>query len=359
MLHILLTILKIIGILLLVIIGLVLLILACVLFVPIRYGAFIKCSESSGKDLSVRLKVTYLLHIISLSIVYKDKVIDKELKIFGFQTNLLNRGKEKDDSHSDQGDSNSGQKEGTSGKIANLRKKLDVRKKEEDDQIEIVESNFLDRTSGWFGDGVTPHHEENTVHEENIAHEDSTADEENNAHEDDSHKENLFVRVKNKIIQIIHKIKYQFHNICGKIKNVRESIGNLREKAHKLKKKADSYKEFLTHDNTKLTLAFVKGELVKVLKHIRPKKVKGFIRFGLGDAYNTGRVLGIIYAVLRGGRKNFNIYADFDNKVLETDIEIKGRMQIYYFVFIAVRIYLNEEFKKLLQRKKELDSKKI
>lgn len=341
MLHILLTILKIIGIVLLVIVGLILLILACVLFVPIRYGAFIRCNESNGKDLSAKVKVTYLLHIISLSVFYKEKKIDTELRICGFKTNLFDRIKGKDDSKSG---------ENTAENKKNSKKRFNDKKKEkngtelqtaeyDEDEVEIIESNFMDD----FDNGT------NRIHEK--------GENGNNELGADAAEQNVENKIKNKITQIISKIQYQFHNIYGKIKKAKENIGNLKEKAGKLKEKADSIKEFIKDDNTKLTFEFVKGQLKKVLNHISPKKVKGYIRFGFDDAYNTGRVLGVVYAVLRGGKENLNIYADFDNKVFETDIEMKGRMQIYYFVIVAVRIYRNSEFKKLLQRKKEFDSK--
>ena len=98
MIHILLTILKIIGIILLVIIGLILAILLCVLFVPVRYKAKIDYQEGKP-DISVN--VSYFLHAISVNAVYRDKKISKVLKIFGFKTKFLGDSDEADDNSRD------------------------------------------------------------------------------------------------------------------------------------------------------------------------------------------------------------------------------------------------------------------
>ena len=71
MLHILFLILKIIGIILLSILGIVLTLIVVVLFVPIRYRAKIETTDGV-KKLRVEAKVTWLLHLISAHVAYKE-----------------------------------------------------------------------------------------------------------------------------------------------------------------------------------------------------------------------------------------------------------------------------------------------
>ena len=71
MLHIILLILKIIGIVLLCILGIIILALFCVLFVPVRYR--IEVMRKEGEDeppVDVRVKVTWLLHLLNILIRY-------------------------------------------------------------------------------------------------------------------------------------------------------------------------------------------------------------------------------------------------------------------------------------------------
>ena len=63
MLHILLLILKVIGIILAVIVGIILLLAAIFLFVPIRYDISAKC-DGSVEGLKAKIKVTWLLHLV-------------------------------------------------------------------------------------------------------------------------------------------------------------------------------------------------------------------------------------------------------------------------------------------------------
>ena len=82
---VLLLILKIIGIILLILLGLILLILAVVLFVPVRY----QVSGSIGEKTTVRIAVTWLLHVVHLkdciSILHKSFYNKKALTFFIFK----------------------------------------------------------------------------------------------------------------------------------------------------------------------------------------------------------------------------------------------------------------------------------
>ena len=84
MLHIILIILKIIGIVLLSIVGIILLAIACVLFVPVRYRIRLTREEGEGKPpVAVYVKITWLLHLINVLIRYPaDVMIRARIMIF-------------------------------------------------------------------------------------------------------------------------------------------------------------------------------------------------------------------------------------------------------------------------------------
>lgn len=100
MLHIILLILKIIGIILLCILGIVLLVIITVLFVPVRY----KIDFSIYEYGSIKCRVSWLLHIISVNVGYgKQKNgemgLYKNIKLFGI--NLLGIRKKSHDKKND------------------------------------------------------------------------------------------------------------------------------------------------------------------------------------------------------------------------------------------------------------------
>ena len=80
MLHILLTILKIIGIVLAVIIGLVLLIICVVIFAALRYEVTAS-GDGDVKSLSANVKFRWLFRLISGYISYQEEKLDWQVKI--------------------------------------------------------------------------------------------------------------------------------------------------------------------------------------------------------------------------------------------------------------------------------------
>lgn len=80
MLHIILGILKIIGVLLLVILLLILLLLSFLLFAPVRYGM----SGEFYEEVRGEVRVTWLFRIFSVSATFLGKNVKYSMKIFGF-----------------------------------------------------------------------------------------------------------------------------------------------------------------------------------------------------------------------------------------------------------------------------------
>ena len=89
MLHVLLQILAILGIILLCILGLLILVLLLILFVPIRYKAM---GKKDAENQEIHVKVSYLLHILSVCYDLYGKESDLRIKIFGIR---LKSGKKK------------------------------------------------------------------------------------------------------------------------------------------------------------------------------------------------------------------------------------------------------------------------
>ena len=72
MVHILLTILKITGIVLLALLVLLLLLLASILFAPVRYSGRIRKQEKGFEKMEIRGRVSWLLRAVSLSGAYEN-----------------------------------------------------------------------------------------------------------------------------------------------------------------------------------------------------------------------------------------------------------------------------------------------
>lgn len=318
MLHILLTILKIIGIILLVIIGLVLLICSCILFVPIRYSARVKYNETP--DICVR--VTYLLRLISIkyALIGKDKKIS--IKLFGIDISKFKRNKNR-----------------------NRKKKSKEKKSKENDLLEeeasidifeeVAEKRYIDKADEDLRKAAKENMKVKDDDIETVEEEFSKSTEESS---DKNRKTTLYEKIRNKIISVKNKFIYRFKSICGKIK---KAISKFKD-----------FKEFVQDKHTKAAFKLIKDELIKLLKYIKPRKIKGYLNFGFEDPSMTGKVLGVYYAIMKGCPKKFNLNPDFENKRLEADVFLKGRIRLYYVIYIVLRIYLNQDFKYVLKHNK-------
>lgn len=317
MLHILLTILKVIGIIILVLISLVILIIAAILFVPIRYSID-AIYDRKVKNLDFKIKITYLLHLISVKYIYKDDGLS--IKIFGIKTHFFDK-----------------ETKAMEEKINKETKMFEKMSSEIKDNMtempEVYEQlKKIDEERDRLAENVNKK-------EENIENNNKDNDTEENTEEFIKvEKQNIFLRIYSKIKAIIIKIKYRFIKFCDTIKKICKNVNDL--------------KEFISDDNTKEAFGFLKKETLILLKHIRPRRIKGYVHFGFDDPSYTGNLLGLIYMILRGSPKEFRINPDFENKVFDGEIHAKGRVQCYLLLIIGIRLYKNDNLKLLLERRR-------
>lgn len=318
MLHILLTILKVIGIIILVLISLVILIIAAILFVPIRYSID-AIYDRKVKNLDFKIKITYLLHLISVKYIYKDDD-GLSIKIFGIKTHFFDK-----------------EAKAMEEKINKETKMFEKMSSEIKDNMtempEVYEQlKKIDEERDRLAENVNKK-------EENIENNNKNNDTEENTEEFIKvEKQNIFSRIYSKIKAIIIKIKYRFIKFCDTIKKICKNVNDL--------------KEFISDDNTKEAFGFLKKEALILLKHIRPRRIKGYVHFGFDNPSYTGNLLGLIYMILRGSPKEFRINPDFENKVFDGEIHAKGSIQCYLLLIIGIRLYKNDKLKLLLERRR-------
>ena len=151
-------------------------------------------------------------------------------------------------------------------------------------------------------------------------------------------KQSFFKKLKKKIENIICKCKA----ICDKLKSIVNNI--------------NYYIELIKEEETKLIFGRVSGRVLKVLKSIRPRKLKADIIAGTGAPDTTGylmAVAGMLYPCL--GR-HVNITPDFDNTIFEGKIEFKGRITLFVLIIHGIKLYMDKELVNLISRFKREDA---
>lgn len=386
MIHILLLILKIIGIILLSVIGLLLLAVLSVLFVPVRY----KVKGDYHKEFTGKLHIGWFLNALRL-----DASFDKELKARArvlFFT-LYDSDKNKDEakagkSYNTSDTHSSGDKNRNKDKEKNVFD--DMKDETAGGDIAVSEAGSVKR-SGHEGDTQRT---EKPVEKKNEAEAGKTSDKKNvgqtegaecvgNAEKPPSEvkkAENATSVIVNKVNGetgvhsdgkisekqpditsakknpgIIACLKKRIHSLTDKIKSIikktKRKIRAVIRSKDKLKKKIDDIKMIINDEANKEMVRLLYSQLKALFKEIMPVKYKINIHYGCDDPYRTGQLLMYISVFYGLSGINMNITPDFNEKILEGDIYIKGRVRICKLLMIVFRVYRNKRFRELVLNK--------
>ena len=108
--------------------------------------------------------------------------------------------------------------------------------------------------------------------------------------------------------------------------------------------------------STMRALRVVLIRLRKLLRHIFPKKCAGHVVFGFEDPFQTGLVLAGVESLYPLWCRNLAVAPDFTRQKLDAEIRLSGRMIISYVVYQALRVWFDKDFKRVkafLKQEKE------
>lgn len=154
---------------------------------------------------------------------------------------------------------------------------------------------------------------------------------------------------------IIAHLKKRIYSLTDKVKSIikktKRKIRAVIRSKDKLKKKIDDIKMIINDEANKEMVRLLYSQLKALFKEIMPVKYKINIHYGCDDPYRTGQLLMYISVFYGLSGINMNITPDFNEKILEGDIYIKGRVRIYKLLMIVFRVYRNKRFRELVLNK--------
>ncbi|MCM1105008.1 MAG: DUF2953 domain-containing protein [Clostridium sp.] len=387
MIHILLLLLKIIGITLLSVLGLLILIVLAVLFVPIRYSLDLKAEERAGNDVSpqdgaeedgqtgtalkVRARVSWLLHLLHARAVY-DGAFGVVIRLFGIP---VRRMPSPEDHSSAPKEKRKKKKRPKNGHLVPGQKAAD------DDDREGGAETTADGGMGGSDYGspeavkndgagepaaggipanaggtdaahmsADGNQAENAAAQadsgaaQNDGAEPSETENEDTPEDGKTEKLSFFQKIARffrrladffRAVRVFFsKILYTIRNICGKIEHVKEQIGY--------------YCGVLKSEEGQKSIALVKRELGRLLRHIAPTKLTGSLTLGMEDPAATGQIVAILSMFYPIYGNNVSITPDFDEQCIRGSLYLKGRIRIFTLIRIAWRVYFNKDMKKFL-----------
>ena len=353
MLHVLLLILKIIGWILLGIIGLLLLLLLLILFCPIRYQADV--SYQGGKTLQAKAKVRYL--ILSVRVLYdqsreKDK-LKQEIRLLWFRLgkkkaeeaereveHLADEGFDDAwddidvDSDMDFDDADADSDMDSDDAVHKMSEKSQ-KHTEKTPEKPIGDYGKTDKTITEIPTITLPDVEEDTEPDEEPQIFD--LDEPDDLPEEEKKRSGRLKIVCQKVWEKLKKIWIFIRNHTpGKV--AERVADKIEKKTAAAKKKLRRLQKFWNLSCTVKTRDYLKKYIPRTLKHILPRKVKGYVHYGMDEPYKTGQVTGYLSLLPFVYQKGLSMQPDFEQKVLELDVKLKGRIRLGYLLRIVLNI---------------------
>ena len=85
----------------------------------------------------------------------------------------------------------------------------------------------------------------------------------------------------------------------------------------------------------------IKGifDKIKLLKHIFPQKVRGWIHFGTSDPAQTGEILGAVSILFAMYGQGVRVIPDFDQAVFEEKVELRGSLMGIILLILVIRVH--------------------
>ena len=362
MMHVILTILKIIGIILLVLLAILLTVFLLLLFVPMRYRLHVR----KQKDLlEIDGRMTWLLHLIRADLTVKQMHGKAVIRAAGFKLKTLYFLKKEEDTDSTTAES-------TAPNVAS-----EETASESEVPKPASEETIADSTAPKAAaeeptlKSTAPNAASEEPASENTAPKAASEEpaSENTAPKAASGKKtadntksktkpgllgrmmNLSARILNKVLGLILQIPQLPAEVYDKIDSIQDQLCR---KYDALQKKADPF--------LSIEAEHMLGKGIRYLRYLirgyAPRKITGYIRFGTGSPDLTGELTGLLYVLLPEAGTGYDIEPDFYELVLDTDTLATGQIRAYRLIWVGIRLILDKEFRTLLRQIRGKDKNK-
>ncbi len=351
MISVILTILKILGLILLILLGILILVVCLVLFIPVRYR--IEGDYQSSKA-TVSSRVTWLLHFVSARILmeYENAFsLHIAVRVLGIpifdNKKKAAKKKKKESKEADynpeepspdgtdteiqaastdnSGNSESNNEESASWQRSDLEElELEGTKVRETkgEESEILESKILE------SEILETEIEEAEIEEVEIEESKNEAD-----------KKSLFEKlyiIFGKFMQFIENIQYTFHKLCDTIVKIRDNL--------------NYYLDLLQKQSTTRAIGTCKTQLMRIAKSLSPQKFQVNLHLGFEDPAVLGEILavwGMLYPFHQG---RIDIVPEFGQTILEGDILLKGKISLFVYLKVALILFFDKNIKQLIKQ---------
>lgn len=322
--HILLVILKFIGLFLGSLLGLILALILIVLFAPFSYRAEGEAEEGTKK---VQARVSWLFAVITGRIRYDDNGLLWSVRILGF----LFAGNDKEF-------------------LEKKARKKEKKAKKEKAKSKTQESQTIKKVPGKAEEKSASEGKSPT--RENLP---ASPDLQKPKETVSKKKEERLDQVEEKKKESLRqKIERVFSSLKDKIRMLRDKVQSLKEKKEQIEETILAVRVFFAKPETKRVKdrLFLDGK--KMLLHILPRKFSGHVEFGLSDPCQMGQILAILGMLIPIYQDHLTVCPDFEEEKLCGSFFLKGRIIPGYLIGKGLVLFLNKEVRNTIKEGKQL-----
>ena len=315
----LLTILKVIGIILLVILLVIILILLLILLAPIRY----RFAGEYFEKPDVTATVKYFPVALKAFVSYRENKLEYTVRMFGGVI-LTN----------------------TNAKLSWLGRRIASGMSKEDDNV--AENDSITSNDSIAENDSINNSESNTgnaMFAENNDMADNEADAKGHDKEQAKGPDKKTKKAGRRPITDI---------ISEKIKDLKKKVIGLKEKLSTINKKKNDLIKVYNSKRFEKAKKDVISYIKALFKAIKPKRLEGRVHFGMDDPATTGEILGGLSLLLPLYDDHITILPDFDKQVIEGILKGYGSIRLWSIVKIALKAFFNKNLVKVSKKFKTI-----
>lgn len=368
---VLLTILKVLGIILLSILGLLLIIILLFLFVPFVYKIRVKYVD---KQLEAEGEVSFLFRLLRARAAYKDELSYEAKAAFFTLISSEKAGRDEEDGKEAHKESKAAdvKTEDTSLKTAEAKEgegvtstgitepeeaeeaKVETGTRQED-ETQTPKSTIVERELEAEADSKQVNNQPESIKQEDSNIEDGTQEDCKQAvcgQVNEENKAGKKAKSKKAKKQKSKKTKKKL-NIFAKIEEIKEKIEAkwtaFKETFLSLNNKKEAVLKFINAEGTVAGIFYLLTQSKILIKMILPKKIKGWLRFGTGDVYTEGQYLTYLCFVYPLYAGKFDIIPEWEEEVIEVDASFSGKIRMFAMLLIGLKLLFSKKVKALLR----------
>jgi len=327
-------ILKIIGIVLLVILGLILAILLIVLLMPIRYNGSVAYADNKP---DVHFRASYLF-IVKVKADLKEKLTYEAKAAWITLVSSEESSNEKPDKKAKKGkqDEPEAEVKAVTAETESEKETAETKETAEVKATEVKESTETELTK---------------AEEKALKKEEKAKAKEAKAQDKARKKALKEEKAKLKAEGAGEDKQSFFDKLSEKVLHYLD----IAEKAWSIVEEEEREVEtFFKRKSTKYSLEKIKTVLLKLLKHIMPRKFEGSLELGLSDPAATGYVFALLATLYGPAMDAVDLTPNFKEMKIEGYMKFKGHILLGVIVYHALALYLKKKVRLFIKNAKAL-----